>query len=257
MKSKKGYIIIRGGKILLHEDSAGGWRLPDAMPCGLKCESEDEWFTAGDYAVPVVTEDFTDGGEWQWHGLRESWMLLPEDDYRLAAKASELLFWRGQNMYCGSCGNPTRRASEISRICPRCGREIFPSPSPAILVLVIKDDEALLVHARTFTRPFYGLVAGFVETGESMEECVAREVMEETSLEIKDIRYFGSQPWPYPFNLMIGFTARYAGGQLKFADDELSDGGFFSRENHPALPTYPSLARQMIDYWLNNTNLQQ
>ena len=98
--------------------------------------------------------------------------------------------------------------------CPRCGNEMFPSVSPAVLVLIRKGEEILLVHARNFRGTFYGLVAGFLETGETLEQCVEREVWEETGLTIRNITYFGNQPWPYPNNLMIGFIADYAGGEI-------------------------------------------
>lgn len=152
--------------------------------------------------------------------------------------------------YCGACGAPMRRSTEISKICTACGREVFAQVSPAIIVLVRRGREALLVHARNFSRPFFGLVAGFVETGESLEQCVRREVMEETSLRVKNIRYAGSQPWPYPNSLMLGFTADYESGELRFADGELSEGGFFSADNLPLLPTPPSIARRLIEEWI-------
>ena len=100
-------------------------------------------------------------------------------------------------------------------------------------------------------RPFYGLVAGFLEAGETLEECVEREVMEETGLRIKNITYFGSQPWPYPSGLMAGFVADYAGGEIKLQNEELSAGAFYRRDNLPELPTKPSIARRMIDWWRN------
>lgn len=182
--------------------------------------------------------------------LRSSYSYINENEYRLAGKGWELIYWDNHTQYCGDCGSKMVRHSQISKICKRCGREIFPQLSPAVLVLVKRDDEVLLVHARNFKRPFFGLVAGFVETGESLEQCVAREVMEETSLKVKNIRYYGSQEWPYPANLMIGFVADYESGELTFLDHELSEGGFYSRENLPMIPGKPSLARMMIDSWI-------
>lgn len=196
-------------------------------------------------------ETITINNKYELVDLRASYGLLTEEEYSLAGKGWELLFWDSHTHYCGDCGGKMRRHSAISKICSRCGREVFPQLSPAVLVLVCRGEEALLVHARNFKRPFYGLVAGFVETGENLEECVAREVMEETNLKVKNIKYFGSQAWPYPANLMIGFTAEYESGDIAFADHELSDGGFFSRENHPPIPSPPSLARTMIESWLN------
>ena len=134
--------------------------------------------------------------------------------------------------------------------CPKCGREVYPSISTAILVLVRKEDSLLLVHARNFKGTFNSLVAGFLETGETLEECVAREVKEETGLDVTNITYFGNQAWPYPSGLMVGFIADYAGGEIKLQEEELSSGDFYTRDNLPELPRKLSLARKMIDWWL-------
>jgi NAD+ diphosphatase len=182
--------------------------------------------------------------------LRSSYMKLPKLHYKLAAKGAELLYWNNTVKYCSACGNVLHRVTNISKRCDCCGREYFPQMSPAVLVLVRKGDRALLVHAKNFSRPFFGLVAGFVETGETLEECVAREVKEETSLVIDDIKYVGSQSWPFPSNMMVGFTARYVSGEVAYADGELSAGEFFGIDNLPVLPTLPSLARVMIDDWV-------
>lgn len=188
--------------------------------------------------------------------LREAWNYLSPAEWKQAVRNAELKHFRSTHRFCGCCGSPMTPSSEISMKCSKCSREDFPSLSPAILVLVTRRltdgvDEALLVHARSFFRPdMFALVAGFVETGESLEECVAREVKEETSLDIDNIRYYSSQSWPFPSQLMIAFTARYAGGEIKFADNELSAGGWFTRDNPPQLPTLPSLSRRLIDEWL-------
>jgi NAD+ diphosphatase len=122
--------------------------------------------------------------------------------------------------------------------------------STAIIVLVRKGEEALLVKAKNFRRDYYGLVAGFVETGETLEECVAREVMEETGLKIKNIRYYKSQPWPYPNNLMLGFFAEYESGEIKVQEEELLDCRWFNRHAMPEIPGKLSMARMLLDEWL-------
>lgn len=189
--------------------------------------------------------------------LRATYRLLSPADYQRAGKAWELLYWSDQTAYCGRCGTAMQWATAISRRCPQCGGEIWPQLNTAIIVLVHKGDEALLVKAKTFRRNFFGLVAGFVETGESLEECVEREVFEETSLRITNIRYFGSQPWPYPLGLMIGFHADYVSGDIRFADGELADGGFFrpddlptNADGSPAIPGTESMARRLINDWM-------
>lgn len=198
-----------------------------------------------DYAVMEGTD-----GDGEFTGLRESFQTLSASDYEAAAKGSELLHWHHTVRFCSRCGGVLERTAEICKRCSDCGAEYFPTLAPAAIVLVTKGDQALLVHARSFKRRFFGLVAGFVETGESIEETVRREVLEETSLEIDDIRYFGSQSWPFPSQLMIGFTARWKSGDVVFADGELSEGGFFTRDSLPELPSLPSIARRMIDDWI-------
>lgn len=183
-------------------------------------------------------------------GLRASYDYLDPILHKIAGKAYELIYWDQHSRFCPSCGTKTVIQTTISKQCPNCKYEIYPVVSPAILVLIRKGDAILLVHARNFRGSFYGLVAGFLETGETLEECVRREVMEETGLEINNITYFGNQPWPYPSNLMVGFIADYVSGTIRLQDEELSEGAFFTKDNLPELPRKLSLARKMIDWWL-------
>lgn len=198
----------------------------------------------------------------EWVELRAAWKRLGDAQWAKAAREQELDNFRRANTYCGVCGAQMLPASEISMKCTGCHREIWPRLSPAIVVLITRSEgeEALLVHASNFRHhDVYALVAGFVETGETLEECVAREVKEETSLEISDIRYVGSQSWPFPGQLMVGFTASYAGGELQLADGELTAAGWFRRDTPPPLPSHPSLSRRIIDRWIGGdfcTNLQ-
>ena len=144
--------------------------------------------------------------------------------------------------------------TSISKICSKCGKEVWPQLSPAVIVLVHRGKDVLLVHAKNFRGSFFGLVAGFVETGETLEEAVHREVKEETGLEIKNLRYFGSQPWPYPCGLMIGFNADYAGGTLRLQKSELSAGAWFGIDDMPQMPEKLSIARRLIDAWLDEAS---
>ena len=148
------------------------------------------------------------------------------------------------------CGVPTVQISPIAKKCPQCRQEIYPRISPAIIVLIRLEDSILLVHARNFRGTFNGLVAGFLEPGETLEECVHREVLEETGLHIKNLKYFGSQPWPYPSGIMIGFTADYESGNIKLQQEELNAGAFYTKDNLPEIPKKLSLARKLIDAWL-------
>lgn len=190
------------------------------------------------------TENFTS------MGLRASYDFIDKRLYELGGKASEIIFWDKHSQFCPVCGTKMKQASLISKKCPSCQYEMFPAVSPAILVLIRKENSILLVHAHNFKGTFNGLVAGFLETGETLEQCVEREVKEETGLEINNIRYWGNQPWPYPSNLMIGFIADYVSGELKLQKEELSSGDFYTKDNLPQIPRKLSLARKMIDWWV-------
>ena len=161
--------------------------------------------------------------------------------------------WRRESRFCGSCGGPNRDADtgELARKCPACGRMEFPRISPAVITLVTNDrGEALLAHNTKFTPGVYSIIAGFNEPGESLEDTVAREIKEEVNLEVEDIRYVRSQPWPFPNSLMLGFTARHKGGELHPDGVEIEDVRWFSRENLPALPGSASISRYLINLWL-------
>ena len=168
----------------------------------------------------------------------------------MAGKGRELLYWDENTRFCGVCGAPMVRHTDISKRCSVCGKEVWPSLATAIIVLVRRGDEVLLVQSNKFRGDYLGLVAGFVETGETLEECVVREVREETQLRVSGIRYFGSQPWPYPSGLMVGFYADYAGGTLRLQRSELNKGGWYRRDNLPPIPGRVSMARMLLDAWM-------
>ncbi|HXK76688.1 MAG TPA: NAD(+) diphosphatase [Bacteroidaceae bacterium] len=189
-----------------------------------------------------------------WVGMRDAYDVLANKLYTAVGKAHQMHYWALTHRYCGKCGTPTIQASPNMMKCPACHEEYFPRISPAMIVRITRGkDEIFLVQSRGFRKAFKGLVAGFMEVGESLEETVLREVREETGLEIKNINYFGSQPWPYPSGLMLGFTAEYAGGEVHLQEEELISGQFYHRDNLPAIPKKLSLARLLIDDWLENT----
>ena len=146
--------------------------------------------------------------------------------------------------------------TEISKRCTNCGKEVWPQLATAVITLIHKGDEVLLVRGKNYRSKFYGLVAGFVETGETLEQAVHREVMEETGINITNLRYFGSQPWPYPSGIMIGYHADYVSGDIHIQKEELTQGGWFTRENLPTIPEPLSIARMLIDDWLGKDTAQ-
>ena len=198
-----------------------------------------------------VEEPVVETNAYEFMGMRASYGRIDDLFYEQAGKASEIVHWDKHSQFCPACGTRTVLATPISKRCPSCHYEMFPSVSAAILVLIRNEDSILLVHARNFTGPVHSLVAGFLETGETLEQCVEREVMEETGLMVTNIRYWGNQPWPYPSSLMVGFTADYESGELNLQDEELSSGAFYTRDSLPQLPRTLSLARKMIDWWVD------
>ena len=202
--------------------------------------------------IPVI-----DDPQYEMCGLRASYYKLTDDLYCKAGKCQEILYWDRNTHFCGVCGGLMKLHTDISKRCTVCGKEVWPQLSTAVIVLISRGDEILLVHARNFRGNFYGLVAGFVETGETLEEAVRREVKEETGLAIKHLRYFGSQPWPYPSGLMVGFFAEYDSGDIRLQHSELAAGGWYKKDHLPQIPEKLSIARKLIDHWLDHFNTEK
>ncbi len=188
-----------------------------------------------------------------FEGLRSLFGVLDEDVFKRAMAAVHLTEWDRTSRFCGRCGAPTAPVKEErAKLCTRCGKTIFPRISPAIIVCIERGDEILLARSSRFAQGFYSVLAGFVEAGESLEETVRREVEEETGIIVTDIRYFGSQPWPFPDSLMLGFTARYESGDLRIDGKEIVDAGWFRVDNLPELPGKISIARRLIDWFIDH-----
>ena len=187
-----------------------------------------------------------------FRGLRGLYGVLDEDIYAVAGRAFQIVEWDRTHRFCGRCGTPTEDAEgERAKRCPTCGHLSFPRLSPAVIVAVRRGRRLLLACGRNFAGPFYSVLAGFVDPGESLEEAVVREIREEVGIEVKNVRYFGSQPWPYPHSLMIGFTAEHAGGEIAIDETEIVDAGWFGPEGLPEhLPGKLSIARRLVDAFL-------
>ena len=181
-------------------------------------------------------------------GLRSLFLSLPERLLAVAARAFQVIEWDRTHRFCGRCGAPTRdRDDERAKQCTACGYVAYPRISPAMMVLVTRDRELLLARAKRFQASMYSALAGFVEAGESIEDCIHREVREEVGVDVRDLRYFASQSWSFPHSLMIAYTARYAGGELVADPSEIADVRWFSVDALPDLPSPVSIARRLID----------
>jgi len=203
------------------------------------------------YAVEVAEGTIPPAGM-TFEGLRQVYGRLDEDLFWVAARAVQIVDWDKTHQHCGRCGTPLRtKTTERAKECPQCGQLHFPRLAPAIIVLVERGDQLLLARSRHFMPGMYSVLAGFVEPGESLEEAVVREVKEEVGIDVKDIRYFSSQPWPFPHSLMIGFTATYDGGEISLNDEEIEDAGWFTADNLPRIPGKISIARKLIDWFMD------
>ncbi len=180
---------------------------------------------------------------------------LDTDLVRLSGLAGQFITWSRNHRFCGKCGSLTAdKKDERAKVCTSCGQVYYPRLSPAIIVAVTKDDKLLLASSPRFRSKFYSVLAGFVEPGETLEECVKREVKEEVGIEVKNIKYFDSQPWPFPDSLMIGFTAEYESGEIKPDKKEIVDVGWFKRDEIPGIPSSISIARRLIDWFIDDRN---
>jgi NAD+ diphosphatase len=193
--------------------------------------------------------DPTDG--LQVRDLRSLLGIVDEQMLALAGRGRHLIDWSLNHRFCGRCGSPMQdKTDELAKFCSRCGRVNYPRISPAVIVAVVRDRQILLARSRRARKSFYSVLAGFVEATETLEDCVQREVAEEVGIDVQHIRYFGSQPWPFPDQLMVGFTAEYAGGKIRVDPKEIVDAGWFDARHLPPVPGKYSIARRLIDWFV-------
>lgn len=184
--------------------------------------------------------------------LRSVLNVIPEHLFEPLNRAKQLVHWLQDNKYCGRCGAPFSYFEKMSALkCTRCGHFTFPKLSPASIVLVTRGDEILLARSPHFAKGVYSLIAGFVEAGESAEACAIREVKEEVGIEIEDLEYFATQPWPFPHSFMIGFFAKYKSGEIRIQEEEIEDAKWFTKNALPVMPYSTSISYQMIQAWLS------
>jgi NAD+ diphosphatase len=214
--------------------------------------------SVGDQPVIAIDVDgFDPSAALTRTGLRELYGQVPELEWSLASRAVQVVAWDRNHRFCGRCGTETEpQPSERERRCPNCGLSVYPRLTPAVIVLVTRgdnDEETLLAWGRRRPTRAYSTLAGFVEIGERLEEAVRREVHEETGVEVGQITYFGSQPWPFPSQLMVGFRARYAAGEIEVQRSEIVEAGWFTAPEVEQLATPRggfSIAGWLIDSWL-------
>ena len=244
--AQAGRLFVISGQALCVVRGLAGFALPagpvgpafihlgteNGVPCFARALAEGEPPPEGTEPVP----------------LRQLFGVLTDADFAIAGRALGLVAWDRDHRFCGRCGAPTDRSkTERARVCGQCGHAAYPRVSPAIITLVERDGRALLARNARVNLPFFSTLAGFVELGENLEETVVREVREEAGIEIGDVRYFGSQPWPLGGSLMIGFTARWASGEIVCDPTEIADAAWFGPDELPPIPPRLSIARELID----------
>ncbi len=241
--------IFRGDELLLSES---GIVFPGADACaliGLEADAlQPVWLSStADHRACHVARDVEAPAGFVFRKLRAILAELGEHS-GLVGRAFQVSEWVRTHRYCGVCATPMRKSEkELCFHCPACGFSAYPRISPAMMVLIKRGDEILLARHATYATARYTALAGFVEAGESIEEAIHREVLEEVGLHVKDLRYFGSQSWPFPHSLMIAYTAEYAGGELRIQEDEISDARWFGPGDAlPDIPMVESIAGRLV-----------
>lgn len=194
---------------------------------------------------------------YQLRPIRELIQVWSSTEFLQASRALQLLEWRRNHKFCSHCGHVTEaHSTEYAMVCPACAYRQYPRVQPCIITIITKgDDEVLLAKSAQNKSNMYGLIAGFVEVGETLEEAVQREAFEEVGLKLKNIRYMSSQPWPFPSNLMIAFHAEYDSGEIELQLEEISEAQFFKFDQLPEIPFKGSIAHSMIMQIVGNNKL--
>ncbi len=257
------WLPFRNGEVIVQRQEQGVTLIRADETLRTQLGTSEFYYLGTLDGIPCVTCELDSKQEllptWYTSSLRGLFDLLENSAYTVAAYAAQIIYWQRTNRYCPSCGH----AIEATRgtwghHCPRCGHTGYPPVSPAILVLIHDGGErVLLAHKPGWPAKRYSCIAGFVEPGESLEECVQREVYEEVGVEITAITYVGSQPWPFPHQLMVGYTARYVGGPVRIDAQELDDAAWFQINNLPDLPPKQSLAHFLITNWVATQQLSK
>ena len=249
------WLIIRGNDLLvaLHEDGFDLPRMADPLALGLSLLRPHFLGTIGGMPCRTagVSGDSVAPAGWSFEGLRSLFGTISDSFFSIAARALQVVEWDLTHRFCGACGKPTTlKPGERALECTACGSLSYPRISPAVIVAVVRKGQILLARAQRFPPGRYSVLAGFVEPGETLEQCVKREVREETGIELCRLRYFASQPWPFPHSLMIAFTAEYAAGEIQVDPEEIVDAHWYAADALPDIPDSITMARRLIDWFV-------
>ncbi len=199
------------------------------------------------YYVTEVSNTSIKIPDYQWLNLRNLVGRLDDNSFTLCSRASQILNWKHSHRFCGRCGLPTsQHPTELARECISCSETFYPRISPCIIVLITHGNHILLARSERFKNNMYSTLAGFIEPGESAEDTLHREIYEEVAIRVKNVSYFGSQAWPFPGQLMLGFCAEYESGEIKADGNEIVDAQWFSTSSLPVIPGKSTIAGQLI-----------
>ena len=249
------WFCFRDQELLIYhdKDSDPFQLIPKSLPTSLVIKQQrflGVWDDSACYVAQCESDSVAPDGM-VFANLRILYSRLGDVVWSLAGQIFHLGYWYTTHQYCGRCGGLLQdRKEERARNCPDCGLVVYPRISPAIIVAITRGDKILLAQAQRFPGTMHSVLAGFVEPGESLEACVRREVKEEAGIDIDNIRYFGSQPWPFPNALMVGFTADYVGGDLIIDKNELVHADWYPFNQLPKVPGPPSIASQLIAHFI-------
>jgi NAD+ diphosphatase len=250
------WFCVSQSAVVVREGASGLELLEAIHPRELGLEPDHEHFLGTLDGRPVwaagIDRPFAPSESLRAESLFTLFSHVSEPVWALAGRAVQMAEWHRTHRFCGRCGAATEAApGERARRCPECALLSFPRLAPAVITLVEREGRALLARGRAFgATPMYSVLAGFVEPGETLEEAVAREIREEVGVDVAAIRYHSSQPWPFPHSLMIGFTAKWAGGEIACDPSEIVDANWYAPDDLPNIPGKLSIARRLIDDWL-------
>ena len=243
------YFVIQGDELLQNFDAEGQWQPLTSPPVATVHQSHYLGDIAGTHCHVLEVEQ-CDG---EFSGLRSLFGKTDNFMFSLAGRASQVLDWFRTHQFCGQCGQKTEiHDKDRAMVCVPCKAFYYPRLSPSIITLVYRGDEMLLARNHRFPEGMYSTLAGFVEPGESIEETLKREVHEEVGVKVRNIQYKGSQPWPFPNSLMLGFLAEYDSGELNLQEEEIADAKWFHYTELPKIPGPVAISRWLIDAHLHS-----
>ena len=244
----KKYFAMKGRELVLRADGAD-LTADDLEALAEACGATDRFTEAASEieALAIKQIDALPEG-YRREPIRAYFAVREVGDIGQCSRAKALIEWRQSTHFCGRCGTPLRDdEKQTARVCPECSNVVFPRIDPCIIVLVYREGKILLAKHVQRNQDIYACIAGFVEAGETIEQAVEREIYEETHLRVKNVRYFGSQSWPFPAQLMLAFTADYASGDIQLQAEEIADARWFDPNDCPASPQPGSIAYRLIE----------